>query len=115
MSAGAARAIAAREAPAPRAVSRHGRDAAEREADVAGAAVARNALPTRWSFAAVPVSPPHEDADPRAVDAVAQPGRPLDAGTRRSMEARFRLDLSGVRVHDDARAPRRRARPGPKL
>lgn len=66
--------------------------------------MARHELPTRWSFAAVPVSAPREDADPRAVAAVAQPGRPLDAGTRRSMETRFRLDLSDVRVHDDARA-----------
>jgi hypothetical protein len=70
-----------------------------------GAAVAANALPTRWSFASVPVSPPRDvEADPRAADAVAQPGRPLDAGTRRSMEARFRVDLGRVRLHDDARA-----------
>jgi hypothetical protein len=37
-------------------------------------------------------------------DALASPGRPLDAGTRRSMEARFGHDFSRVRVHDDARA-----------
>ena len=32
------------------------------------------------------------------------PGKPLDAGTRRFMEARFGRDFSTVRVHDDARA-----------
>jgi hypothetical protein len=37
-------------------------------------------------------------------DALASPGRALDPATRRSMEARFGYDFSGVRVHDDARA-----------
>jgi len=37
-------------------------------------------------------------------DALATPGRPLDASTRRFMEARFGYDFSEVRVHDDARA-----------
>jgi len=32
------------------------------------------------------------------------PGRPLEPGARRSLEARFGRDLSRVRVHDDARA-----------
>ncbi|MBA2298232.1 MAG: DUF4157 domain-containing protein, partial [Actinobacteria bacterium] len=31
-------------------------------------------------------------------------GRPLDAATRGSMEARFGYDFARVRVHDDARA-----------
>jgi hypothetical protein len=90
-----------RHAPAPPA-----REAAEREAEQAGTAAARGALLTGWSFAAMPVSPPRdvEDvADPRVADAVAGPGRPLDVPTRRAMEARFRVDLSEVRLHDDAR------------
>ena len=37
-------------------------------------------------------------------DALSAPGRPLDPSTRRTMEARFGYDFSGVRVHDDARA-----------
>jgi hypothetical protein len=37
-------------------------------------------------------------------EALASPGRPLDAGTRRAMEARFGYDFSAVRIHDDARA-----------
>jgi hypothetical protein len=37
-------------------------------------------------------------------DALATPGRALDARTRRAMSARFGYDFSGVRVHDDARA-----------
>ena len=36
--------------------------------------------------------------------ALSAPGRPLDPGARRSMEARFGRDFSNVRVHDDARA-----------
>jgi hypothetical protein len=36
--------------------------------------------------------------------ALAGPGRPLDPGTRRAMEARFGRDFSEVRIHDDARA-----------
>jgi len=108
-----ARAIAPSFAPsAARAAPRHvaappARDAAEREAEQAGAAAARATLPTRWSFAALPVSPPADaatDTDARAADAVAGPGRPLDRSTRRAMEARFRVDLSAVRLHDDVRA-----------
>jgi hypothetical protein len=36
--------------------------------------------------------------------AVSTPGRPLEPGARRSMEARFGRDFSNVRVHEDARA-----------
>ena len=44
-------------------------------------------------------------ADTSGVDgAVRGGGRPLDAATRRSMEARFGYDFSSVRVHDDAAA-----------
>jgi len=102
----AARAIAAAgRAPVVSPSRAPGHDAAEREAEQAGAAVATNALPTRWSFAALSVSrPPAGDTDPRAVDAVAQPGHPLGADTRRSMEPRVGVDLGSVRVHDDARA-----------
>lgn len=35
-------------------------------------------------------------------DALSSPGRPLDRGTRSSMESRFGQDFSGVRIHDDA-------------
>ena len=97
-------------APAARTVQFATRDAAEREAEHAAAAAARGTLPTGWSFASVPVSPPPIDTgtpgelDPRAARAVEGPGRPLDTTTRRTMETRFRTDLSGVRVHDDARA-----------
>lgn len=108
----AARATVSSRAPsAVRAVPRHtasspGRDPAEREAEAAGAAAARGTLPTGWSFASLPVSPPPDAegaVDARVADAVAGPGRPLDAPTRRAMEARFRVDLSAVRLHDDAR------------
>ena len=37
-------------------------------------------------------------------EALASPGRPLDPGTRRAMEARFGYDFSAVRIHDDGRA-----------
>lgn len=51
---------------------------------------------------ALPSSAPpvHAEVD----GALSTPGRPLDPTTRRSMEARFGYDFSGVRVHDDARA-----------
>ena len=56
------------------------------------------AQPAPASPAAAP--PAHAEVD----GALATPGRPLDPSTRRSMEARFGYDFSGVRVHDDARA-----------
>ena len=37
-------------------------------------------------------------------EVLGEPGRPLDPGVRQTMEARFRHDFSGVRVHDDNRA-----------
>jgi hypothetical protein len=43
-------------------------------------------------------------APPAVHDVLATPGRPLEARTRGWMEERFGADLSGVRVHDDARA-----------
>jgi Domain of unknown function (DUF4157) len=100
-----ARAVAPSHAPSPARAARPVKDAAEREAERAGEAAARATLPTRWSFGAVPVSPPPEAAEPdaRATEALAGPGRALDAATRAAMEARFRADLSTVRVHDDAR------------
>ncbi|HEX5800131.1 MAG TPA: DUF4157 domain-containing protein, partial [Gaiellaceae bacterium] len=52
-----------------------------------------------------PASPSAETPLQAHVDgALASPGRPLDAPTRRSMESRFGHDFSRVRVHDDARA-----------
>jgi Domain of unknown function (DUF4157) len=103
----AARAIAARAAQGPQPVAAApAHDAVERDAEQAGAAAARGALPTGWSFAAVPVAAPREKGpvDGRAAEAVAGPGRPLDAATRNAMEARLGLDLTGVRLHDDAHA-----------
>jgi hypothetical protein len=44
--------------------------------------------------------PAHANVD----GALANAGRPLEPGARRSMEARFGRDFSNVRVHDDARA-----------
>jgi hypothetical protein len=37
-------------------------------------------------------------------DSLAAPGRPLDPGVRRGMEARFGRDLSDVRVHSDGKS-----------
>jgi Domain of unknown function (DUF4157) len=56
------------------------------------------AQPAPASSASAP--PAHANVD----DALSATGRPLDASTRRAMEARFGYDFSGVRVHDDARA-----------
>ncbi|HEY7537048.1 MAG TPA: DUF4157 domain-containing protein [Gaiellaceae bacterium] len=56
------------------------------------------AQPAPASPSAAP--PAHADVGP----ALTAPGRPLDPGTRHSMEARFGYDFSRVRVHDDARA-----------
>jgi len=100
-----ARAVAtSHAAPAPRHAAEPARDAAERDAEQAGVAAARGTLPTGWSFAAVPVSPPREAGlvDARAAEAVAGPGRRLDAATRNTMEVRLGVDLAGVRLHDDA-------------
>jgi len=82
-----------------------GHDAAEREAEHAGEDAARGTLLTGWSFASVPVSAPAgaaPEADIHAARAVAGPGRPLDPATRNAMEARLAVDLSPVRLHDDA-------------
>ena len=46
-------------------------------------------------------------------DVLHSPGRPLDAETRAFMEQRLGSDLSGVRVHHDARAANRRAQSAP--
>jgi hypothetical protein len=59
---------------------------------------AKPVQPARASSAKAP--PEYADTD----DALTAPGRPLEPSTRRSMEARFGYDFSGVRVHDDARA-----------
>jgi hypothetical protein len=48
---------------------------------------------------------PRRGAAPAGVrEALAAPGRPLDAGTRSLMEERFGADFSGVRVYTDAAA-----------
>jgi hypothetical protein len=44
--------------------------------------------------------PAHAEVD----GALTSSGRPLEGSARRSMEARFGYDFSGVRIHDDARA-----------
>src|SRR5262245_18921750 len=52
-----------------------------------------------------PASPSAEvPAHANVEGALTTSGRPLDARTRHSMEARFGYDFSGVRVHDDASA-----------
>jgi hypothetical protein len=43
-------------------------------------------------------------APPRVHDVLRQPGRPLDATTRRFFERQFRCRLTDVRIHDDAKA-----------
>jgi hypothetical protein len=47
---------------------------------------------------------PVAEAPPAVNDALAGAGRPLDGGTRAYFEPRLGADLSGVRVHEDARA-----------
>ena len=55
--------------------------------------------------AAEPAAPAPDAVAPPAVHAVlAQAGRPLDAGTRASMEAHFGHRFDAVRVHDDGAA-----------
>src|SRR6185312_12742651 len=44
------------------------------------------------------------DAPPLVHDVLRSPGRSLDSATRASMEPRFGVDFSGVRVHDGAQA-----------
>jgi len=51
----------------------------------------------RAPISATAEAPAHADVD----GALATPGRALDPSTRRSMEARFGYDFSGVRIHDD--------------
>jgi hypothetical protein len=54
-----------------------------------------------------PASPSAAPPSHAAVDeAFSSPGRPIAGPVRRSMEARFGYDFSGVRIHDDARAAR---------
>lgn len=63
------------------------------------------AAPVQRLPMAGPAHDPGAASDGGAVDqAVATPGRRLDAPTRHFMEARFGYDFSAVRVHDDARA-----------
>lgn len=49
-------------------------------------------------------SPGFSDASARIEGALMGGGRPLDSATRRSMEARFGQDFTGVRIHDHATA-----------
>lgn len=111
-------------------VGRHGdghRDGDEREAARAADAVARGTPVVDWSFPSTPLSagdaaaggtgdgpsaerrpPPtalrrHEVGPPVPVGA----SRPLDRSTRSDMEARFGVDFSTVRIHDDATGARR--------
>ena len=89
------------------------RDALEREADVAATKAVTNAvnMPPLEHGAALddrtpsgaPAAPPR-DAPPGVQETVRAPGRPLDADTRAFLEPRLGHDLSGVRIHDDARA-----------
>ena len=54
--------------------------------------------------AASAAGPAPTHAPPIVGDVLASGGRPLDAATRSYFEPRLGTDLSGVRVHDDARA-----------
>lgn len=59
------------------------------------------ATPAQPAPASPTAAPPgHSNVD----GALSTPGRQLDPPTRRTMEARFGYDFSGVRIHDDARA-----------
>ena len=61
----------------------------------------RACAPVQPAPASTSAAPPaHANVD----GALSRPGRPLDPSARRSMEARFGYDFSGVRIHDDARA-----------
>jgi hypothetical protein len=92
---------------ATRAVSRP-HDADERQADRAADAVARGGSVAGWSFSAPPGGGERVAVD----DALATPGRPLDAATRDTMQTRFGYDFGAVRVHDGAVAARAAARIG---
>ena len=55
-------------------------------------------------YTAQPASATSRDAPAIVHDTLRAPGEPLDAATRAFFEPRFGRDLSGVRVHADARA-----------
>ena len=97
MTAARERVTATVEAPPQRAAPPRVNAAAEREAEQAGAAAATGVPTSGWSLSAVPVSAPETGVDPRALAAVAGPGRMLDSAAGRAL-------ADGVHVHDDARA-----------
>lgn len=75
-----------------------------REAE-GGGGTAGGAVQREPATATESASEPHSWLSATGVDeAIASGGRPLDAALRHSMEARFRADFSGVRLHDGARA-----------
>ncbi len=76
-------------------------DPLEREADRIADAVVRS--PARGLSRAA-AGPAPEVAPPIVQEVLASSGRPLDERTRAYFEPRLGVDLSAVRVHDDARA-----------
>jgi hypothetical protein len=84
-------------------------DRYEREADGAADAVVGSAAPASAPLPITPLVQFRGGDDMAAVpplvgQALAAPGRPLDAGTRRAMEVVFGFDFSDVRVHTGATA-----------
>lgn len=77
-------------------------DRCDREADRAAAKVMLGRQPSAPTSTPAGVAP--VAAMPLVHEVIASPGQPLDAGTRRFMESRFRHDFSQVRIHDDGKA-----------
>ena len=70
--------------------------------DIAARAPATGSARTPMTLQRAAVNPTVEpDAEFKVREALRTPGRPLDTGTRESMEPRFGYDFSNVRVHND--------------
>lgn len=86
------------------------RDRWEREADRVAQTVTRPGHAPETAPSVTPVGPGTAtapvQAPPEVAAAVSGPGRPLEADTRRRMEARFGRDFGSVRIHADGRADR---------
>jgi hypothetical protein len=105
------RILQAKARAAPLAINKPG-DAFEQEADRVAEQVMRMpqpAVPVAVVLDPVVQRRASDESAPETVppivhDVLHSPGQPLDAATRAFMEPRFGRDLSGVRVHTDARA-----------
>jgi uncharacterized protein DUF4157 len=93
-----------RAAPPPRESIQIARtdDPAEHEAERVAAGLLRTSAKVDLDDGAAAL--PADGAPPIVDDALAEPGRPLDAATREFFEARFGTGLSDVRILDGARA-----------